>query len=132
MVNFTIIPHKACNFTAQKLKNSFPTQIIVHKPQNAIHSFPTNAQLKLRLLSCNYGRNNEFLSKRVDSLVAKLRLEDDVDQALPLVTDSGDELDNERNEKGDAFELKLSPLPPRYKLIGTASLAFVICNMDKV
>ncbi|CAO2822586.1 unnamed protein product [Amaranthus hypochondriacus] len=135
MVNFTILPHKACSFTTQKHKNSFPTQIIVHRPKNSFHSFPTNTQLKLRLLSCNYGRNNEFLSKRVDSLVAKLRLEDDVDQALPLVTDSEDELDNERNEKGDAFELKWPPwknLPPRYKLIGTTSLAFVICNMDKV
>lgn len=52
---------------------------------------------------------------------------------------SGVAVDDELREKGGdggvGFDWDWPPwknLPQRYKLIGTTSLAFVICNMDKV
>ncbi|KAJ8559930.1 hypothetical protein K7X08_003988 [Anisodus acutangulus] len=52
-----------------------------------------------------------------------------------LISTCGDELGTESGDKEVGFEWKWPPwknLPQRYKLIGTTSLAFVICNMDKV
>ncbi|XP_041998417.1 probable anion transporter 6, chloroplastic isoform X3 [Salvia splendens] len=46
-----------------------------------------------------------------------------------------DELKRKEGVGGEGFDLNWPPwknLPQRYKLIGTTSLAFVICNMDKV
>ena len=43
--------------------------------------------------------------------------------------------DEGRSEEADEFSWNWPPwkdLPQRYKLIGTTSLAFVVCNMDKV
>lgn len=132
MANFTIKLHKACNFTTQKPRNkNYQIPILVQHPQNFLHQFPTKTHLKLRLFPSFKNREIECLGKRVCSTITRLRVEDDVDQSLPLV----DEIEHNSSEKEENFEWNWPPwkkLPQRYKLIGTTSLAFVICNMDKV
>uniref|UniRef100_A0A803LH15 Major facilitator superfamily (MFS) profile domain-containing protein n=1 Tax=Chenopodium quinoa TaxID=63459 RepID=A0A803LH15_CHEQI len=132
MANFTIKLHKACNFTTQKPRNkNYQIPILVQHPQNFLHQFPTKTHLKLRLFPSFKNREIECLGKRVCSTITRLRVEDDVDQSLPLV----DEIEHNSSEKEEGVEWNWPPwkkLPQRYKLIGTTSLAFVICNMDKV
>lgn len=75
-------------------------------------------------------------SKRVDGgLLTGLRV-DEEDRAAP-VSDSGDEFGAETGSGEVGSRSNWPPwkninIPQRYKIIGTTSLAFVICNMDKV
>lgn len=130
MANFTMKPHKASIFTTQKLRNKFQTPKL-----NLLHQYPTKTHLKLRLFTSVKEREVELLGKRACSTITRLRVEDDVDQSVPLVAASEDEFERKLSEEEEGFEWKWPPwknLPLRYKLIGTTSLAFVICNMDKV
>lgn len=60
---------------------------------------------------------------------------EDLEKKGELVIASGNELEVRKDGKDVGFRWDWPPwknLPQRYKLIGTTSLAFVICNMDKV
>lgn len=59
--------------------------------------------------------------------------EDIVDTSDRVVKQlSKTEISNGSSEILGTFDLNWKNLPQRYKMIGTTSLAFVICNMDKV
>ncbi|KAK9706234.1 hypothetical protein RND81_07G112600 [Saponaria officinalis] len=123
MVNFTIKPHKDSFFTHQKLRN-FRTPTFAQHSNNQLPSkLVSKTQLKLRLFS---GVNNDSFGKRV---VTRVRTEDEVEKSVNLVKNDAFVDDH---EKDDVFQWNWNGLPQRYKLIGTTSLAFVICNMDKV
>ncbi|PON68548.1 Major facilitator [Parasponia andersonii] len=72
-------------------------------------------------------------TQKVDGVLTGLRV-DEVDRGGPV---SGSEVEFGNGVRSDevGFSWNWPPwknLPQRYKLIGTTSLAFVICNMDKV
>ncbi|KAF4392101.1 hypothetical protein F8388_004430 [Cannabis sativa] len=95
-----------------------------------ISLFPPKDRLEFRV-SCGIKetRKIEESQKKVDGILTGLRVDEvDVDLGGPV---SGSGVRNE--EVG--FSGNWPPwknMPQRYKLIGTTSLAFVICNMDKV
>lgn len=98
---------------------------------------PSKAHLKVRLLSGFKEGEEVSLDKRVSgSVVTRVKTDDEVDQVVSVTAASPEgQFDHGRSEKEEGFGWKWPPwknLPQRYKLIGTTSLAFVICNMDKV
>lgn len=67
--------------------------------------------------------------------VNRFRAIEELDQEEGLVNTLEDEFVGGKWDKSAGFEWNWPPLkniPQRYKVIGTTSLAFVICNMDKV
>lgn len=63
------------------------------------------------------------------------RATEELDQKEGFLKTLEDEFGEGKGDKNAAFEWNWPPwknMPQRYKLIGTTSLAFVICNMDKV
>lgn len=93
---------------------------------------PSNHQLKFKVL-CGIKEKENIKDEKEKvgaggggGLVNGVRV-DELDRKAGLVRESGS------SEVG--FDLVWPPwknIPQRYKLIGTTSLAFVICNMDKV
>ncbi|KAK9060695.1 hypothetical protein SSX86_021401 [Deinandra increscens subsp. villosa] len=81
-----------------------------------------NSRSGISKASCSIKeKENVAENKRVSSIVTGIRVDDEIGE-----------------EPGNGFEklgfqnLNWNNVPQRYKLIGTTSLAFVICNMDKV
>ncbi|KAG5594056.1 hypothetical protein H5410_035288 [Solanum commersonii] len=91
--------------------------------------------LKLRV-SCSITERQKEEAAEKQRIVKGLKLNGEVGKNGGLISTSGDELGEAGNgDKEVGFEWGWPPwknLPQRYKLIGTTSLAFVICNMDKV
>lgn len=91
--------------------------------------------LKLRI-SCSITERQKEEAAEKQRIVKGLKLNGEVGKNGGLISTSEDELGEAGNEdKEVGFEWGWPPwknLPQRYKLIGTTSLAFVICNMDKV
>lgn len=74
-------------------------------------------------------------SERSDGVVAGGGLRVDGLEKTKLVSGFDGTSGDEREEGEVGFDWRWPPwksMPQRYKLIGTTSLAFVICNMDKV
>lgn len=84
------------------------------------HPSPSNFTLRLRI-AAKASKKNAKETQRVSKAKAKVLTELEVEEL-------------EKQQHGN-FSGNWPPwknLPLRYKLIGTTSLAFVICNMDKV
>ncbi|XP_038698499.1 probable anion transporter 6, chloroplastic isoform X2 [Tripterygium wilfordii] len=95
-----------------------------------LHLFSYRNRLRVRVL-CNI-REKEILKKNETVPGSLTGL--DVDDLDELGSNSG-RLGSEGGSGEVGFDLNWPPwknVPQRYKLIGTTSLAFVICNMDKV
>ncbi|EEF28716.1 probable anion transporter 6, chloroplastic [Ricinus communis] len=129
MAKFTLINNKADNFCF--LSNNTNTHASFFnnsclKFKNS-HLIPSKRILKFRVLCSVKEKENVKESERVNEVVSGLRVEGLKQTGLQLGNDSG------LQEVG--FDWNWPPwknIPQRYKLIGTTSLAFVICNMDKV
>ncbi|RXI05666.1 hypothetical protein DVH24_017708 [Malus domestica] len=93
--------------------------------------FPPKNNLELRVICSIQERENVRETKRVNGLPV-----DKVQRAgSGSGSDSEGELSQESGSGEVGFDWDWPPwknIPQRYKLIGTTSLAFVICNMDKV
>ncbi|KAL8152639.1 hypothetical protein V2J09_010399 [Rumex salicifolius] len=92
--------------------------------------FPT---FKLRLISAI--KEKESISTRGNGKASKNTVNGTPVDELPKPSHSPAASDEDQFDRGKGFELNWPPwkdLPLRYKLVGTTSLAFVICNMDKV
>ncbi|KAG9138660.1 hypothetical protein Leryth_018552 [Lithospermum erythrorhizon] len=113
---FTYFPlhthHKASIFTTKKLQGS-----------NS-HVFDQNRLNKCRVFC-------RLSEKESSKIVNGVKLNDVDDVKGVVVSGLGDELDG-KNEGVDGNWPPWKNLPQRYKLVGTTSLAFIICNMDKV
>ncbi|WCJ29962.1 phosphate transporter 4 5 [Euphorbia peplus] len=83
-----------------------------------LHLFPPKRTFKFRVLCSVKEKENLQESHKVPDVLTGLQLEQ-----KPKVNIS---VSDSRN----AFDW--NNIPPRYKLIATTSLAFVVCNMDKV
>lgn len=94
---------------------------------------PPKRRLGVRVL-CSIKERQNVESNRVDGVLTGLRVVDEVDHVASS-SDSEGEFGTESGSEEVGFQWNWPPwknIPQRYKLIGTTSLAFVICNMDKV
>ncbi|KAK7388589.1 hypothetical protein VNO78_23410 [Psophocarpus tetragonolobus] len=115
MAKLTLRPDNSCFFSHTQRPYLHTPFIRTTSCQRFL--FSSNHTLKLRIVSS--AQQNAKETERVP--MAKTKLE-----ALTL-----EEVEKQHNN----FSGNWTPwknLPQRYKLIGTTSLAFVICNMDKV
>lgn len=90
-----------------------------------LHSFPSRHRYEFRACCSIKEKENVKESDRVAGVHTGLRVNESEQAGSEGETGSG--------EVG--FDSNWPPwknIPDRYKLIGTTSLAFVICNMDKV
>ncbi|XP_027329402.1 probable anion transporter 6, chloroplastic isoform X2 [Abrus precatorius] len=116
MSKLTLRPDSSCFFTHTNRTHSHTPFIRTSFPRFHFQLTPSNLTLRLRVVSS--AQQNVKETRRVSKAEALSELEvDDVEQ-------------QPENMSGNWPPWK--NLPQRYKLIGTTSLAFVICNMDKV
>lgn len=110
-----IVPHHNANGNTQSSIFNFSSfKILKERP------FRSNSRLRVRSAT----KERETVKRNDGSTIDQLRIEE---------PQGSERLSSAREEVG--FDWKWPPwkdLPQRYKLIGTTSLAFVICNMDKV
>ncbi|KAA8535193.1 hypothetical protein F0562_030196 [Nyssa sinensis] len=95
--------------------------------------FSSNSRLNLRVSCSIKEKENVAETERVDGILTGLRV-DELDQTDSVSASEG-QLETESRSEKVGFDWNFPPwrnLPLRYKLIGTTSLAFVVCNMDKV
>ncbi|KAH9616778.1 hypothetical protein KSS87_014933 [Heliosperma pusillum] len=120
MGKFTVRTHKDSLFVNPKVRTISTPSFVGHSSNTHLstNNFRTKSDLKLRLFS---GVKNGSFGQRV---VTRVRVQNDVEKSVGLIDDNDDV------DKDDGFQW--NHLPQRYKLIATTSLAFVICNMDKV
>jgi ACS family sodium-dependent inorganic phosphate cotransporter len=135
MANFTF---KAENFSSLSHHTNTQTSLL-----NTTTSFKTNS---LRLLHSKNSltfrawcgikeKENVTESERVPDVLTGLKRVDELDPKRDSSLDFEQKLGNDSGSSEVGFDWNWPPwknIPPRYKLIGTTSLAFVICNMDKV
>ncbi|KAI3422814.1 MFS domain-containing protein [Psidium guajava] len=97
--------------------------------------FASRNNAKARVFSSIKERQDVKESERSDGVVAGGGLRVDGLEKTKLVSGFDGTSGDEREEGEVGFDWRWPPwksMPQRYKLIGTTSLAFVICNMDKV
>ncbi|GAB2289159.1 hypothetical protein Dimus_023462 [Dionaea muscipula] len=97
------------------------------------HLFPSKSQFKFRSFYGIKLRENGSKNKGVSKTVSCNPV-DELDRPISVsASENQFEHDDVDGEKGFDGKWPLwKNLPPRYKLIGITSLAFVICNMDKI
>jgi ACS family sodium-dependent inorganic phosphate cotransporter len=90
-----------------------------------LHSFPSRHRSEFRICCTLKEKENVKESERVPGVLTGLRVNESEHVGSEGETGSGEVW----------FDWNWPPwknVPERYKFIGTTSLAFVICNMDKV
>ncbi|OIT29451.1 PREDICTED: probable anion transporter 6, chloroplastic [Nicotiana attenuata] len=103
------------------------------RPQR-LNLLAQNHSLKFRV-SCSIIEREKEKALEKKRILKGLKVNGELGKKGELISTSGNELGAENENKEVGFEWSWPPwknLPQRYKLIGTTSLAFVICNMDKV
>lgn len=114
--------------TVRRFRPVFYSPPLVHSSHSRLfHSF------KLRLISAI--KEKESISTRANGKASKNTVNGTPVDELAKPLRSPASSDEDQFDRGKGFELNWPPwknLPLRYKLVGTTSLAFVICNMDKV
>ncbi|KAK9269244.1 hypothetical protein L1049_001014 [Liquidambar formosana] len=99
-----------------------------------LHLLPTkNRLLKFRILSSIKDKEDVVESERVPSVLSGLRV-NELDEPV-RISDSEGRSESESGSGEVGSDWNWPPwknIPQRYKLIGTTSVAFIICNMDKV
>ncbi|KAJ7957717.1 Major facilitator [Quillaja saponaria] len=129
MVNITLRVQNLCVLSH---KNSQRPPVFSTFPKRFhLYQLPSKHHLKLRTLFS--AKQNLKESETVAEVLTGLRA-GDVEQVVP-VSNSERESDPGSGSEETGFDLNWPPwknIPLRYKIIGTTSLAFVVCNMDKV
>ncbi|OVA19194.1 Major facilitator superfamily [Macleaya cordata] len=132
MANFTLRTENWYSSSRHRIpRNSISNNF--HKLHTRLHLFSLNPNSRLRIFSSIKEKRGDIIEGERTGARTGLRVgESDKTSSIPVSEDQpGD--DNDSSLEG--LNLKWPPwkdLPLRYKLIGTTSLAFVICNMDKV
>ncbi|KAK0570859.1 hypothetical protein LWI29_007592 [Acer saccharum] len=124
--NFFLISH-----STNSKSLIFNNPISLNHPR--FHLLPSKRCLSCRVWRSIKEKENVKETDKFDGVLTGLRV-DELDQASS-VSDSEGELDHMSGSDQVGSEWNWPPwknIPERYKLIGTTSLAFVICNMDKV
>ncbi|KAJ6863451.1 hypothetical protein NC652_040103 [Populus alba x Populus x berolinensis] len=135
MANLTLKAKSFCS-----LSHSTNTQTSVFKTttsfkNNSLHFLHSGNSLKFRVWCGVKEKENVKESERVPDVPAGLKKVDELDPKRGSSLDFEQRLGDDSGSSEVGFDWKWPPwknIPLRYKLIGTTSLAFVICNMDKV
>ncbi|KAF2317126.1 hypothetical protein GH714_012014 [Hevea brasiliensis] len=128
MANFALKAHGCC-FLSHTTNTH--TSFLNVKPQN-LHLFPSKRSLKFRVVCSVKEKENVEKSERVSDVITGLQV-DGLEQRSST-TDPGLQSGNAGGSREVGFDLNCPPwnnIPQRYKLIGTTSLAFVICNWTR-
>ncbi|KAJ6381052.1 hypothetical protein OIU77_029868 [Salix suchowensis] len=135
MANLTF---KAENFSFLSYHTNTQTSLL-----NTTTSFKTNSlrllhsknSLTFRVWCSLKEKENVKESGRVPDVLTGLKRVDELDSKRGSSLDFEQKLGDDIGSSEVGFDWNWPPwknIPQRYKLIGTTSLAFVICNMDKV
>uniref|UniRef100_A0A6N2KI26 Major facilitator superfamily (MFS) profile domain-containing protein n=1 Tax=Salix viminalis TaxID=40686 RepID=A0A6N2KI26_SALVM len=135
MANLTF---KAENFSFLSYHTNTQTSLL-----NTTTSFKTNSlrllhsknSLTFRVWCSLKEKENVKESERVPDVLTGLKRVDELDSKRGSSLDFEQKLGDDIGSSEVGFDWNWPPwknIPQRYKLIGTTSLAFVICNMDKV
>jgi ACS family sodium-dependent inorganic phosphate cotransporter len=135
MANLTLKAKSFCS-----LSHNTNTQTSVFKTttsfkNNSLHFLHSGNSLKFRVWCGVKEKENVKESERVPDVLAGLKKIDELDPKRGSNLDFEQRLGDDSGSSEVGFDWKWPPwknIPLRYKLIGTTSLAFVICNMDKV
>ncbi|KAK4853080.1 hypothetical protein QYF36_003454 [Acer negundo] len=133
MAKFTVRAENFCLISHSTSSKSliFNNPISLNHPR--FHLLPSKRCLSFRVWCSIKEKENVKETDKFDGVLTGLRV-DELDQASS-VSDSEGELGHMSGSDQVGSEWNWPPWknkPERYKLIGTTSLAFVICNMDKV
>ncbi|RWR91031.1 putative anion transporter 6, chloroplastic isoform X1 [Cinnamomum micranthum f. kanehirae] len=114
--------------------SSFPRNSQMSTSRNPFLLFPSNQTSRFRISSSIKGKG-EVSDKETNKIPTGLRT--DRDLQIESVDERNPSLSKEKVsiDSYEGFEWKWPPwkhLPYRYKIISATSLAFVVCNMDKV
>ncbi|KAL5850575.1 hypothetical protein ACOSQ4_008588 [Xanthoceras sorbifolium] len=124
--NFCLLSHSTSSKSL-----IFNNPISLNHPR--LHLFPSKRCLSCRVWCSIKEKHNVEETDKFDGVLSGLRV-DELDQASS-VSDSEGESGSVSGAGQVSSESDWPPwknIPERYKVVGTTSLAFVICNMDKV
>ncbi|KAJ6958368.1 hypothetical protein NC653_040118 [Populus alba x Populus x berolinensis] len=135
MANLTLKAKSFCS-----LSHSTNTQTSVFKTttsfkNNSLHFLHSGNSLKFRVWCGVKEKENVKESERVPDVPAGLKKVDELNPKRGSSLNFEQRLGDDSGSSEVGVDWKWPPwknIPLRYKLIGTTSLAFVICNMDKV
>ncbi|KAI4335645.1 hypothetical protein L6164_014277 [Bauhinia variegata] len=127
MAKFTLRADNSCFLSAHRTNSHSPVFKTSLK-RFRLHQLSSSHQLGYRILCSS--KHNVIQSERVPNKKVLNGFRVDQLQQEDPVSDSESESSTEAGSVGNWPPWK--NVPQRYKLIGTTSLAFVICNMDKV
>ncbi|KAJ6922004.1 LOW QUALITY PROTEIN: hypothetical protein NC652_015841 [Populus alba x Populus x berolinensis] len=126
--NFSFLSHHTNTQTSLlNTTNSFKA--------NSLRLFHSKNSLTFRVWCGIKEKENVTESERVPDVLTGLKRVDELDPKRVSSLDFEQKLGNDSGSSEVGFDWNWPPwknIPQRYKLIGTTSLAFVICNMDKV
>ncbi|GAB4832773.1 Probable anion transporter 6, chloroplastic [Ancistrocladus abbreviatus] len=125
MANLTFSTRRSSCFNT-----NFQTPIFNSTLQSPYFS-SAKTHLKFRFFYGIKERKIALAKKRVSFTASHLRV-DELDRPLSVTED---QLEHENIDEEKGFDSQWPPwknIPQRYRLVGVTSLAFVICNMDKV
>ncbi|KAF8393126.1 hypothetical protein HHK36_021367 [Tetracentron sinense] len=131
MANFVLRTEICCCFPHHR--HSQNPIFNTYTKHRQLHIFPSKRYSKLGIISCFQSKGDVAESEKVPGVLNGLPI-DELENSIPVLAPEDQSSSNGSSEI-EAFDWKWPPwknLPQRYKIIGTTSLAFVICNMDKV
>lgn len=135
MVKFTLrTDNNLSTFSHNRNYQALTFNTSFRNPPHLNISLPSKHRLKFKF-SCSIKEKERENVADTDRLLTGLRVDDKLNKIGSPMSDSEDERDAGNGSEKMGFDLNWPPwknVPGRYKLIGTTSLAFVICNMDKV
>ncbi|XP_041007416.1 probable anion transporter 6, chloroplastic [Juglans microcarpa x Juglans regia] len=129
MAKFTPLAENFCSLPHNNTISRGPVFNASVLKLHLLHSPPSRRRLNFRVFCSIQEKETAPKSERVAGVLTGLRVNE-----LEQLSSEGET--GPQSGSGEvAFDWKSLPwknIPDRYKLIGTTSLAFVICNMDKV
>ncbi|XP_010250273.1 PREDICTED: probable anion transporter 6, chloroplastic isoform X2 [Nelumbo nucifera] len=132
MANFTLRTENWCCFSHQR--NSWNPISNASLRHRQLHIFSSKRFLRFRISSSIKEKGDVAETEKTRAINGLRRVAKEPETTVP-VSVSEDHSGSEGSSSVEGFDWNWPPwkhLPHRYKLIGTTSLAFVVCNMDKV
>lgn len=127
MAKLTLRAESSCLFSPTTSSQSQPSSFVSSFRRRRLLCFPPKHNLEFRVFCSIKEKESIKEAKRVNGVP--------VDKVQRAGSDSEGDSGLESGSGEVGFDWDWPPwknIPRRYKLIGTTSLAFVICNMDKV
>ncbi|KAF9662832.1 hypothetical protein SADUNF_Sadunf18G0095200 [Salix dunnii] len=135
MANLTLNSKSFCSLSHNTYTQTSVFKTTTSFKNNSLHFLHSGNNLKFRVWCGIKEKENVKESESVPDELAGLKRADKLEPKRGSSLDFEQGLGNDSGSSEVDFYRKWPPwknIPHRYKLIGSTSLAFVICNMDKV